>query len=163
MKIIAFTGTRAGMTHQQKEEVADLLVELTGLTASIGTVRVEAMEFDHGACDGSDRDFHSIVTYYRRDLNRQSVIHMHPAFPDQRDWARQYQSVNDVIHPIDLQPTRRTRHMINKAQTVIACPRTKDEEWRGSGTWAGIRYARKLRRHLIIVWPDGTTKEENKQ
>jgi hypothetical protein len=37
---------------------------------------------------------------------------------------------------------------------LLAAPRTKTEEQR-SGTWATIRYARKLGRQVCLLWPDG--------
>ncbi len=40
---------------------------------------------------------------------------------------------------------------------LIACPRGWVEEKR-SGTWATIRYAVKLKRHLWIIRPDGSVK-----
>lgn len=38
---------------------------------------------------------------------------------------------------------------------LIAAPRGFIEVQRGSGTWATIRYARKAKRKIWIVWPDG--------
>ncbi len=43
---------------------------------------------------------------------------------------------------------------------LIAAPKNFIELPRGSGTWATIRYARKLKRTIWIVMPDGTVKIE---
>jgi len=40
-------------------------------------------------------------------------------------------------------------------------PKGKVEEWRGSGTWATIRYARKVGKPVTIIYPDGEIQEEN--
>ena len=39
---------------------------------------------------------------------------------------------------------------------LIAAPSGWTEVFRGSGTWATIRYARKLKRKIWIIVPDGT-------
>ena len=43
---------------------------------------------------------------------------------------------------------------------LLAAPATFAEVSRGSGTWATVRYARKLHRPVTIVFPDGHSKRE---
>lgn len=43
---------------------------------------------------------------------------------------------------------------------LIATPKGWTEAFRGSGTWATIRYARKLHRRVWIIMPDGTVSFE---
>lgn len=45
---------------------------------------------------------------------------------------------------------------------LIAAPNGWVEELR-SGTWATVRYARKLKRRIWIIRPDGTLRKENVQ
>lgn len=42
---------------------------------------------------------------------------------------------------------------------MIATPSSKEEELR-SGTWSTVRYARKLRRPVTLIYPDGSVVEE---
>jgi hypothetical protein len=43
---------------------------------------------------------------------------------------------------------------------LIAAPSGFVEQMRGSGTWATVRYARKLKRRVWVVLPDGTKRRE---
>jgi hypothetical protein len=54
---------------------------------------------------------------------------------------------------------QRNRNIVDAVQVMIACPRGFEEELR-SGTWATIRYARKVGRKLYIIYPDGRVDEE---
>lgn len=58
-------------------------------------------------------------------------------------------------------PLIRNHDIVNNVELMIACPFETTEQLR-SGTWATIRYTRKQKKHLIIIWPDGTYLEENK-
>ncbi len=53
----------------------------------------------------------------------------------------------------------RDKDIVNPAERMIAAPAGTTEELR-SGTWATIRYARKKKVPLSIVWPDGTISYE---
>jgi len=52
-------------------------------------------------------------------------------------------------------PLVRNRDIVDECDLLVACPGSDHEELR-SGTWACIRYARKVKRKTIIIWPDGT-------
>jgi len=47
------------------------------------------------------------------------------------------------------------RDFVNECDVLIAAPGEFVERKRGSGTWGTVRYARKLGRPLVIIWPDG--------
>jgi len=49
----------------------------------------------------------------------------------------------------------RNHAIVDIADELLAAPAGMEEELR-SGTWATIRYARKERRMVTVVWPDGT-------
>jgi hypothetical protein len=42
---------------------------------------------------------------------------------------------------------------------LIACPNGMEEELR-SGTWMTVRFARRMKRKITFVWPDGTVTTE---
>jgi hypothetical protein len=52
-------------------------------------------------------------------------------------------------------PLVRNRDIVDEVEVMLAFPSSHTEEWRGSGTWATIRYARRLGRELWTVYPDG--------
>jgi hypothetical protein len=54
-----------------------------------------------------------------------------------------------------LPPLDRNKMMVDDCEALIATPRLMVEELR-SGTWSTIRYARKCRKPVHIVWPDGS-------
>ena len=48
----------------------------------------------------------------------------------------------------------RNHDIVDVCDVLVATPGQKEEQIR-SGTWATIRYARKIRKQIIIVYPDG--------
>jgi hypothetical protein len=54
----------------------------------------------------------------------------------------------------ELPPLDRNKVMVDECPTLIGMPKGMQEELH-SGTWATIRYARKRKREIIIVWPNG--------
>lgn len=57
-------------------------------------------------------------------------------------------------------PMARNRAIAKECDVLIACPPTKEELRKGSGTWATIRYGRKYGKRVVMVFPDGTAKDE---
>ena len=55
----------------------------------------------------------------------------------------------------ELPPLVRNHKIVGAVHLLIATPKTDKEELR-SGTWATIRYAKKVRLSTCIVYPDGT-------
>src|SRR6185295_3683952 len=55
-------------------------------------------------------------------------------------------------------PLDRNHDIVDETQMLIAAPKGPEEQ--RSGTWATVRYARKLGRRIVIVWPDGEVSEE---
>jgi hypothetical protein len=53
----------------------------------------------------------------------------------------------------------RDHDIVDMSYLLIATPQTFDEQTR-SGTWATVRYARKLRSKLLIIYPDGDIERE---
>lgn len=133
-----FTGTRKGLTPEQASALADVVV---GLTRGY-----------HGACIGSDRQFHDMFPLIPMEL--------YPSNEAQYQWAlASCKGGKDVIHPI-MEPLKRNHVIVDVTDYLIAAPRGFTEQYRGSGTWATIRYARKKTRSLIILWPNGRVDRE---
>jgi hypothetical protein len=143
--ILGFTGTREGMTPAQFDSI-----RRTIRTYQLITPEIEA---HHGVCIGADLHFHEIC----KDLS--IYIVGHPGIRDDgRCFTRAICSCNK-LHPA--KPfIIRDRDIVNVSHVLLATPAGFREEIR-SGTWATVRYARRLRRRIVIFWPDGSLRQEN--
>ena len=139
--ILGFTGTRRGMTDAQKASVRVLLD------------RIRPATVHYGGAIGADADFVAIVASMRwEQVGETPWVIKHPCdIPHQ-------QASGDLADEIVAAkaPLERNRDIVDASVGLIACPQGFVEEQR-SGTWATIRYARRLSQRVIIVWPDGRT------
>jgi hypothetical protein len=129
---IGFTGTKQGMTDEQKALVHQMLYEKADRIISV----------HHGDCIGADADFHHIAAA----LNIFITIHP-PENPKFRAFCK-----GAITHP-EKGYLERNHDIVNDTSVLIATPAGK--EVLRSGTWATIRYARKLKRCRYIIMPDG--------
>jgi len=135
---VSFTGTRRGLTPEQK---SNLKVVLEKAKASI---------LIHGDCIGADADAHVIatkldLTLLKRPCNLQA----------QRAWMSGGECIAEPEKPLE-----RNRKIVDDGDVLVGCPGTLLEE-RRSGTWSTIRYARKQKKKIVLLWPDGTVEFEN--
>ena len=133
---MGFTGTQRGMTDQQKLVVRDIL-------------RKSAKEFHFGDCLGADREAYLIAK--KLDIWTE-------AWPPINESKRAFCKA-DVIH-IAGDYLERDHWIVDATKGLLATPKGMEEEQR-SGTWATVRYARKLHRLVIFVYPNGLCKQEN--
>ena len=132
--IVGFTGSRWGMTTPQYITVKKLLIEWN------------TTEGHHGDCVGADREFHNLC----EELKIRTVIHP-PDNPSYRAFCK-----GDVI--LEEKPYLERNHdIVNNSSRMIATPATEKEILR-SGTWATVRYTRKIKKYLVVVAPNGTEK-----
>ncbi len=139
---VAFTGTRRGITLEQKTALLLLLLEK------------QPEEFHHGDCVGADEQAHVIV---RGDemLGLQRVCHVvvHPPDnPKLRAFCK-----GDTVLP-GAPYLVRNRDMVNDCELLIACPGESEEVLR-SGTWSTVRYARRIGRPIKVIAPSGHIKD----
>lgn len=131
---VGFTGTHHGMTDKQKLAFKKQVFDLN------------PVEFHHGDCIGADEEAHDLV----RLVLPGTVIHVHPPVKeDRRAWKN-----GDKIYPVGPY-LERDQNIVNMTHVMIATPRGFIEEIR-SGTWATIRRAKKSRRPIFFIWPDGS-------
>ena len=130
-KPFAFTGTRLGLTDEQ---VAGLHMSLTNLPIS---------ELHHGDCIGADETAHNMAV----KLGIPVVLH-----PPKSSKYRAFCASEKFLPPEDY--IVRNHAIVNAAVRLVACP-AQDYEVRRSGTWATIRYAKKQKKSIWIVWPNG--------
>lgn len=130
---IGFTGTQVGMTQQQTDEVHRLLRKF------------RAAEFHHGDCVGADQQAHGEAMV----LGVRTVIH-----PPVIGAKRAYCPADETRPPKEY--LLRNHDIVDETQVLIATPKEITEQLR-SGTWATIRYAKKMNRRVYIVYPDGSS------
>jgi hypothetical protein len=134
---IGFTGTRYSMTINQR------VVLRQDLLPSYGPG-----ELHHGDCVGADAQAHQIAcAALFRIISHPPTNPVKRAFckADEEREPRPYLERNYVI--------------VRDTELLIACPGELTEQLR-SGTWSTVRYARRLGRPVVLVFPDGTVKRE---
>ncbi len=136
MTNIGFTGTRKGMTTEQRLELFSQM-EMHVCDGAIAR---------HGDCVGADYEFHHLA------LTLGFLVTLHP--PDY-DGLRAF--CKGAEHEEDPRPYLvRNRDIVKGSDLMFATPGTSSEV-RRSGTWDTIRYAKESRCSLIIIYPNGST------
>ena len=129
---VGFTGTRQGMTREQKRR---LVIQL---------LRFNPSEFHHGLCVGADAQADLIAS---QALGLKTVGHP-PDNPVFRAW-------NDCDEIRAEKPyLERDRDIVDETDCLIAAPKTDTEEPR-SGTWYTIRYATNQGKRVFLIKPNG--------
>lgn len=129
MIVYGFTGTEVGMSNRQ----------IAGLRAHLMAAEPNS-EFHHGDCIGADEEAHAIA----RELGFLIVVHP-PLNASKRAFCtRAYQ----VLKPKPY--LDRNRDVVDACAVLIAAPWSDEEELR-SGTWATVRYARKMDKQRLIL------------
>jgi hypothetical protein len=126
--IVGFTGTREGLSAGQHKALATFLST------------IDIVEFHHGDCVGADAQAHDLV----RKLKPAARIITHPGNSvgfSASKVADEYDKTRDNIE--------RNRLIVDLCRVLIACP--LGPEALRSGTWSTVRYARKVRRPLVII------------
>ena len=140
---VGFSGTRHGMSHAQKRGVISVLAEIGPAT-----------QYHAGCCVGADEEFTVIVSVYSHDY----AIVGHPSALKQLT-SKVCADFCNLVFPAK-PPLERNRDIVEATDVLVAAPETAEEQLR-SGTWATIRYARKLGRPVYLVMPDGSVRKEN--
>lgn len=105
-------------------------------------------EVHHGDCVGSDKTFHDIASA----MKIKTIIH-----PPLNNTLRAY--CKGTIIKNEKPYIDRNHDIVDETNILIAFPSSKIEILK-SGTWATIRYARKQKKPILIIYPDGTSNEE---
>lgn len=131
--IYGFTGTRQGMSVGQ----------FARFIAFVQHEQRRFAEFHHGDCKGADEDAHRAVRKYAPDCR----IFIHPP----EDPKHRAFCAGDIVLK-EVAFLSRNHLIVDACQLLIATPQSLDERQR-SGTWATIRYARKIGREVHIINP----------
>lgn len=139
--IVGFTGTShaPGMTQRQRATFRYLLNEL------------QVTELHHGDCVNADEQ----ADYDAHGMG--ITVHVHPPEdPKKRAFCR------GLIHQVKPYLPRNKDIVAAGINGLLATPKDAVEPTnrRGQGTWTTVNYARKAKRRIWIIFPDGTFKEE---
>ena len=136
--ILGITGTREGATHQQIDAFKKLILYTYLVT-----------EFHHGDCVGVDAEGHD----FARGLF-DIIIH-----PPENPKYRAFCQGACEIRP-EKEYKARNCDIVDECDLLIGMPKEEFEIVR-SGTWHALRYARKMKKPCIIIWPSGKIAEIN--
>jgi hypothetical protein len=136
LKHIGFTGSRLGASAAQRTVI-------TGLLGAAASGKQE-LYFHHGDCQGSDAEADALA----RKCGAKIVVH-----PPLNSGLRAFCHGDETMQPLGY--LARNQRIVECVSLLIAAPRTMAEQPRG-GTWFTVRYAERLGREVIIVWPDGS-------
>lgn len=138
MTKIGFTGTRRGMTPAQFERVVFALRHF------------RPSEFHHGDCDGADTEVHHLVE------GRGVPIVVHPPKDDtHRAFCMPHDGAPNIRIEVPKPYLQRNKDIVDATEVLVAAPAGM-KEVRRSGTWSTIRYARRVGKRSIVVFPDGS-------
>lgn len=133
---VGFTGTRNGMTFEQRKAFRALMRD------SI------VSKFCHGDCIGADEDAHRLLLKY--EIVDWKQIYIYPCdIRSMRAWCKS----PNIAEPA--KPLARNRVIVQNVNVMVATPSSMKEELR-SGTWATIRYAKSIDTPVILILPDGS-------
>lgn len=127
---IGFTGTQNGMTSLQKEILNYFLSKCKG-------------EFHHGDCIGADAEAHDIAEKYLEPVIHPPIIQSKRAF----------KKAKRIATPLPY--LVRNKIIVSETDELIAAPKEFEEQMR-SGTWSTIRHAKKLKKRVAIIYPNGS-------
>jgi hypothetical protein len=134
-EVLAFTGSQRGASPAQREWLRRLLLQVN--------------EVHHGACIGADAMLHALAV----EMGVQVVVHpptdlkkVAPECLEPRPGV--------IILPPEKYPVR-NRAIVMAGHRLAACPHRT--EYLRSGTWSTVRFARKVKRPVLICYPDGST------
>ena len=130
-----FTGTRSsGLNENQKENIIKLLKN--------DLENNKIIKIHHGDCIGADQDFHNLCL----NLSNKIFIIIHPPINNNfRAYCNNYNIIKKEKPYLD-----RNKDIVNESQILIACPLDKNKEIIRSGTWSTIRYAKKIKKKVLI-------------
>lgn len=134
---VGVTGTREGLTSHQYRAGCRLLSDI----ASMSEI---CPELHFGDCVGADSELYSIA---------HSMRYWTVAHPPEVSGYRAHCPADQVLLPKSY--LERDRDIVDDTDVLLVFPKGFIESKFG-GTWYTVRYARRVGRSVLIVWPDGT-------
>ncbi len=145
--IIGFTGTRRGLTPPQR----------AALDAEV--MAHPDARWVHGGALGADMELDCTLA----TLGRPTDIYPARKMARPRVGLRRFRNRDSswlIVHGGPYEPLQRNRIIVKLCDRLVACPAEPVEQQRG-GTWYTIRTTRAAGKPILIILPDGTTREES--
>jgi hypothetical protein len=137
--VIGFTGTQQGMTDLQKEVTHKIIKQINPVVVHCGD------------CIGADAEFVDISTKVNPLVRTIGHIPLKESKRAFLDYSKEEKPKEYL---------ERNHDIVDQSQIILAAP-NEDEEILRSGTWSTIRYTRKQKKPLIIIYPSGNFEIEN--
>jgi hypothetical protein len=134
---ISFTGTRQGMSAWQKQQLEALLRHNYE----------HAALFAHGACRGADVEAHAIV---RKVFGSDVYVAVYPSTAKTKAPLELYEDASFIAVP--KAPLARDRDIVDAGRDLLIAAPLQMYEVQRSGTWSTVRYARKKKIRVEILW-----------
>lgn len=131
---VGFTGTREGMTDDQRDQFTRMIIDRN------------PAEFHHGDCIGADAEAHAIV---RECIPRCEIVTHPPENPEYRAWCKGDREMEPAPYLV------RNRHIVDAVDEMLAAP--YETHTRHGGTWSTVRYASRRAVPCLTIVPDGST------
>lgn len=128
---LGITGTRKGMTGKQRSKFTQLM---RGMVVE---------KFSNGQCVGVDAQAVIIVKSLHPDCHVISRPGSNKSMTSDVYYTEQYDPIDNL---------ERNRQIVDECDLLIVVPETKEEVIR-SGTWSTFRYAKKIGRPTLVIWP----------
>ena len=139
--ILGFTGTQKGSTPMQSRTFLSIIKQ------------VNIDEFHHGDCLGCDDEMDDLI------LQQGTFRVTHPPINEIKRAFCHKKVHSTLTTACRVLPAKdyipRNHDIVNVSDWMIAMPHEYQEQ-RRSGTWATIRYAKKIKKPLTIIFPDGS-------
>ena len=135
---IGFIGHPECFSDDQKDRVKEILSQK------------RPKELHHGDRSGEEAEIHEIAK------NVGGIeIHVHP--PISRI-GRAY-ATGEKMYPPKESATQ-LRDIVDPVTILLVCPKEYDGDGATGEPWAAVRYARKKKKNIYIILPDGTLEKE---
>ncbi len=141
------SGTQKGMTDPQ---CTTFIRELLNRIRMWDT-------WSHGSCIGFDAESDQIV----RNMKAPVLIAIHPPTSQAKRAPIVPRPYFDHVYP-EKPYIERNHNIVDNSDFMFFCPSSMSENQR-SGTWATIRYAQKIHKPFMVIWPDGLFTLQSKE
>lgn len=142
---IGFTGTRQGMTQEQKKSLLELIQRKT-INLS------QPCKFHHGDCIGADAEAAEIA----QGMGNLWIV-CHP--PIKTEHRAFYEFFEEMRKPKS--HFARNRDIVNETNLLIACPKYLEPITAKTmgGTAYTVNYAKKTGKPVYVIFPNGSIEE----
>jgi hypothetical protein len=130
---IGITATQRGLVERQREVAEELFL------------RFDPARLVHGDCVGGDEDIHYL---FQQAFPKKTIIIRPCDIRHKRAFCIGFHEE----HPEE-PPLMRNQKIVNESHILLGFPGEQNEVTR-SGTWSTIRYAKRIGKPVIVIYPE---------